>query len=86
MSVCIANASALFHEYGDGNSKMTSYQIHKQLPVLLYEVKASCIYIGCNWKGSFAGEEVLASPQAPPRFYLAAMDEAKEVQHELCQV
>jgi len=26
ISVCIANASALFYEYGDNNSNMTSHQ------------------------------------------------------------
>ena len=42
VSVCIANASALFHEYGDSNSKYDiSSKKHKQLPGLLYEVKTS---------------------------------------------
>ena len=39
VSVCIANASALFHEYGDSDSKYDydiSSKKHKQLPGLLY--------------------------------------------------
>jgi len=52
-----------FYEYGDNNSNMTSHQRHKQLPGLVYEVKAS-LYAstGCNWKDSFTGEEVQHDP------------------------
>ena len=52
-----------FYEYGDNNSNMTSHQRHKQLPGLVYEVKAS-FYAStvCNGKDSFTGEEVQHDP------------------------
>ena len=55
ISVCIANASALFHEYEDTLVVWHLIKKHTQLPGLLYEVKTSLnASTGCNWKGSFA--------------------------------
>ena len=62
-SVWIANAGALFHEYGDTLVVWYLIKKHNQLSGLLYEVKTS-LYAGtgCNWKGSFTGEEVQHDP------------------------
>ena len=54
ISVCIANASALFLNMETVIVIWHLIKRHKQLPGLVYEVKAS-LYAstGCNWKDSF---------------------------------